>query len=485
MGSSRNSKNESEERFTPSLLEPESRGGDTAEGGFSFQDSVILSMIPEWLAHEGFEAFIRESIGDIESRWFEPASGEVVDAIEAKRHHMTLAPFWKEIDRFRRMTSSPQYRHFTLACTTVSEDIKALSEAMRRIRDPATFYGSESTVMVNSADDFSKLVEAKGGTRADAKFLIGRVDVSDGWTASRSSAQGMFRQAAERWIPQFSDLPGRQVGRVFDRLLALVRERLNQPVTRSELESAICAALEDDNFFAEDRIRVETTTADFAGTKIAMRFTWDDFFGGSERIYPAQPDWQRVVVGQLVAARTWITENRSQRRIILGGERRLSTSFALGSQFSAVSGVSIDLEYRGAIWATDSHPQADDSYDIAEAHVGKSGIGLVVIIDILRDILDAVTAACTELGLGGLPVSRFHGSEAISSDRQTNSAGGFIKQIIERRLHETGAETIHLFLACPAPLALFLGHRINATASIQCYEWIGGSSYVPTCHLWT
>jgi SMODS-associated and fused to various effectors sensor domain len=36
-------------------------------------------------------------------------------------------------------------------------------------------------------------------------------------------------------------------------------------------------------------------------------------------------------------------------------------------------------------------------------------------------------------------------------------------------------------IAGPAFLALLLGHRINATAPIQSYEWVGSGKYVPTC----
>jgi hypothetical protein len=160
--------------------------------------------------------------------------------------------------------------------------------------------------------------------------------IQHGWTSSKSFAEGMFRQAAEKWLPGFSDLPGHKVGRVFARLLSLVRERLNQPIARREVEAAICAALENQNFFANHRIRVETTTSTFAGSKTAIRFDWDQFFGGNGREYPALPVWQRDLVGQVTATRQWLAENRSQRRIVLGGERRLSTSITLGSLLPAV-----------------------------------------------------------------------------------------------------------------------------------------------------
>lgn len=485
MSKSNHTKKESKEYSTPSLLEPESCGGDTAEGGFSFQDGVILSKIPEWLAHEGFASFIRESIGDVESRWFEPACGEVIDVIEAKNHHITPVPFWEEIDRFQKMVSSDQYRRFTLACTSISDELSVISHATRRVRDPVPFYGGNSTVVTNSIDDFVKLIESKGTSKTDAKFLLERVDIDAGWTSSRDFAEAMFRQAAEKWIPGFSDLSSGKVGWVFRRLISLVRGRLNRPVTRKQLESAICEVVEDDGFFANHRIRVETTTSSFPGTETALRFQWDDFFGGTDRSYLSTIDWQTRIVEQLAATRKWIAEHRSQRRVILGGERRLSTTLAVGSQFSAVAGFNIDLEYRGAIWSTDAHPQAADTYELSRTDERGSGDELVLIVDILRDIGEPVAAACKKLGLGQCPRTRLHGATALTSDRQANDIVCSIKQLFDHRLLETGAKKIHLFLACPSPVALFLGHRLNATAEVQCYEWIGGSSYVPTCCLHT
>ncbi|MCA9124030.1 MAG: SAVED domain-containing protein [Planctomycetaceae bacterium] len=480
-----NENNTAKTNATPSLLEPESRGGDTAEGGFSFQDGVIVATIPQWLAHEGFTSFIREAIGDVESRWFEPALGEIIDAIEAKNHHITPVPFWHEVERFQQMALSSDYRHFTLACTSTSEEIKAISEAMRRVRDPRSFYSGDSDVLENSTKDFVASIENKGKTKSDAEFLLSRVQISDGWTSSKDFAEGMFRQAAERWIPGFSDLPGNRVGRVFDRLLTLVRQRLNQPITRKDLESAICVVLEDDNFFADHRIRVETTTATFTGSERALRLDWNDFFGSDGRAYPLAADWESTVVEQLTATRKWIVENRNQRRLVLGGERRLSTSVAIGTQFPAVSGFNIDMEHRGQKWSTDSHAKPGDAYDISESHSGENGNELVIVIDIIRDISTAVKTACPDFGLADSAFSHFHGRDAITSDRQANAIVQSIKQSIERRLHETGAKRIHLFLACPSHLALFLGHRLNATAEIQCYEWSNATNYVPTCALRT
>ncbi len=63
------------DRLTPSLLEPQSCGGDIAKTGFSFQDHYILAQIPVWLAQEGFTAMVQEGIGDVEIKFFTPNQG--------------------------------------------------------------------------------------------------------------------------------------------------------------------------------------------------------------------------------------------------------------------------------------------------------------------------------------------------------------------------------------------------------------------------
>lgn len=469
---------------TPSLLEPESRGGDTAEGGFSFQDGVILASIPHWLAHESFAAFIRESIGDVECRFFTPSAGELIDAIEAKNHHITPAPFWEEIDRFQEMAAAAEYRNFRLVCTSLSAEIDSICKSMKRVRDAIPFYPDASTVGDNSLADFVKMIEAKGRTKADAEFLLNRVEIDGGWTSSRDFAEGMFQQAAAKWIPGFEDLPARKIQNVFSKLLTIVRSRLNQPITRGEIEATVCAALEDDLFFNDHRIQIETTTTTFTGSPTAMQFDWESFFGRDSRSYPNPEKWQCNVIDQLAASRNWIGKNRRQRRILLRGERRLSTAIAIGHGFPAVSGFNIDVDYRGGIWSSDAHPEDSDAYKLEIEHSEGDNSDLVLEISLIRDISRPVQTAKSTLGLESSEHSRVFGVKPITSDRQANWIVQSIKRALEQRVNESGVETIHLFYAGPSPLILFFGHRLNATATIKCYEWTG-NAYVPTCQLVT
>jgi len=84
-----------ERERTPSLLERQSSGGDVAEGGFSFQESVVISYVPAWLAHEGFEEMTRESMGDAEAKFFVPGRSHVRALVAVKNHTLTGPQFWR------------------------------------------------------------------------------------------------------------------------------------------------------------------------------------------------------------------------------------------------------------------------------------------------------------------------------------------------------------------------------------------------------
>jgi hypothetical protein len=59
-----------------------------------------------------------------------------------------------------------------------------------------------------------------------------------------------------------------------------------------------------------------------------------------------------------------------------------------------------------------------------------------------------------------------------------------IKDLIVENLQCTGSKEIHLFFG-PAPLAMFLGHRLDATAPVICYGWIGNEQYTRSCRLFS
>jgi hypothetical protein len=72
----------------------------------------------------------------------------------------------------------------------------------------------------------------------------------------------------------------------------------------------------------------------------------------------------------------------------------------------------------------------------------------------------------------------------IISPEHTNVATKGIKDLIVENLQCTGSKEIHLFFG-PAPQAMFLGHRLDATAPVICYGWIGNEQYTRSCRLFS
>jgi hypothetical protein len=177
---------------------------------------------------------------------------------------------------------------------------------------------------------------------------------------------------------------------------------------------------------------------------------------------------------------------RTQRRIRLLGERRLCVSLAIGASFPAIRGFSIEMNYRGEIFATNSYPDANTpSYEWTVCtHLFESD-RLIVSIGILREISEEIEFFMQKQGDGMLPVIHLSCNQPLVSAAHANRAVHQAKKLIAQARARTHAKRIELFLACPSYFALFLGHRLNALATIQCYQYLNAGDYLPACTLFS
>lgn len=473
---------------TPSLLESESRGGDINEGGISFQASVTMAHLPRWLSMEGFSSMIREAIFDTEAQFYIPGRGLVKEAIEAKDHTVTPSEFWEEIARFREVDSgSPgSYQWFTLASTGLSDSLHPIRNSLRRIREPYGFYEHNSAIIDNSYQQYIKQVERLGKTREEADFLFGRVLIEDDWSLNSRHAKGVFQQSVYDNLPSYQSLRASVVDDIYAHLGTFVQSRRAQPITRLEIEAKVRERLPELDMPPLAPVKFFTAIDAITPAGAPLHFRWARFFGGSERTYPPTEEWNTQLLGELQETKQWIVQHRAIRRVYLDGNRRLSTSVAIGFVFSAVAGFTIDMVNRGEVWPTDAHATPDTpEYPLitSGSFSTMQGERLIVTVGILRDIIKDVTADLGTHGLTAMPTLHLHGSQPIQSPQQLNRLVRDLKDAISVALRQTGARTIDLFFAGPAPLGVFLGHRLNATATIQCYEQIASGGYIPTCYL--
>ena len=466
-----------------SLLEKDATGGEIAEHGFSFQEGMLLARLPAWLAQSGFSQVIREALGDTEANFFVPGRGSCREFNEYKDHRLTPSEFWPEIDRFLELERAHAgvYRSYRLVCVDVNDALRALCRALDRARRALPFYDGVSSIRDVTFDELAeRVMDGSERDHAYAEFVFKKVEIDFEAPRSLDLALASFRDSLERYLPESGALNGTQVRAVRDALGVLIASRVAEPISRSELVEALRSAVPEVEFPTLDRTRLLTTSKQASPweERPELVLDWERFSGGGKRAFPGAEEW-RDGLEELTQTRDWIRSIGAPRTIRLEGTRRLSASVALGSTFSATGGFVIEVENRGELLRTDQHagPETPPYEWNAEEGEGERADEIAVVLSVKRTIADDVRSFLA----GSRPVELvLHSSDAMLSADQMNLAVERTKERISSVISKTGASVVHLFLAVPSPFALFLGHRLNATCSIQCYEHTGGAYYAPT-----
>ena len=404
--------------------------------------------------------------------------------VEYKNHLLRPSEFWKEIENFweKDQQNPDTYQRFVLTCTSVSDNLKRMINALRRVRNAYPFYDGAQQIQDPSYDGFVKIVKDLKQTKEMADFLFSKVAFEIDLTDAENRARELFRESLLKHFPIFDDFPTKISSEAYLSLVELVASRKNQPVYRQELEEEIWREVSEKNR-PTPTIRIHTLHDENAdkGPDGCLQFDWKNFFGGSNRKFPPPEEWDRKVIDELQATKEWLVETTRSRRICLSGHRRLSASVAIGSIFSAVSGFTVGMETKDGIYRTNNHPTEDTpDYQWKQTSINGGSVDeMAVGISIGRDIINDVEQYLKTIHFRG---NRLYllGDTAILSGAHGNRAVQKAKSMIQELTSKTQAKKIHFFLAGPAHFALFLGHRLNTLGKIQCYEWTGPNKYVPT-----
>ena len=226
---------------TPSLMDNEARGGDTAEGGFKFQIHHTVARIPCWLAQDGFQEMIREALGDAEARFFIPGRQGECEFIEYKDHMLIPSKFWPEIQRFQDMENGAPgtYRKFVLVCVGLSKKLHPLKNALKRVRQAFPFYDGAELIQEASYQDYAQAVSQLGQDAETAKFIFDKVLLEDNVPDAGDLPFELFRSALIKNYPQLDQEEGRKIRMAYLELVDLIGSRKNRPVLRQEIESVL------------------------------------------------------------------------------------------------------------------------------------------------------------------------------------------------------------------------------------------------------
>ena len=469
----------------PSLLEPKSRGGESARCGFMFQDYFLVSQIPCWLQYDGFASVICEAVGDIEVKLYTPGRGLNIELIEVKDFNIGPSDFWNEIDRFYELDqgSPGTYRWFRLVAPAVSQTLAPLANGLRRLQSAYHFYPEESGIAVNSLHEFVDVVSKAKKRKEYAEFIFRRVLLDTGHQPNPDHGETLFRQNLGVCLPEYRSAHFEEVSSIYRALLNLTTSP-NTPISRKEIEETMrlipSGTLPP---FSPVRLYTEHQGIDTEDRK-ELVVNWSKFFGGGSRVYPGVAEWNSEVLGQLTEIGHFIHEFRNTRQLRVLGSRRLSASPAIGHAFPATGGFTLEIEHRDRIWSTDDHANKDTEYTLGIELAQGVGEALLVSIGIPNDIKDSVSMYAQKAYMERFPLLSIFGREPVESAGQANSIAAQVKASIWRAVMQTGTSQIHLFCAIPSFLALLIGYRLNATpASVHCYEYTAHADYVPTCIL--
>lgn len=462
-----------------SLLSKSATGGEYASRGFGFQLAVWLQFIPQWLQYEGFTSCIREGIDDIEAKFWTPSYGFQKERIQVKNQVITPRAFDDLVAAYQNayQESPTSYRWFTIVCTGISPELQSVVHGMRRLRDPYPFYVDDEAIMSQSYKNFEQRV----GDAERARFIFERVRV----IVSYSNFEQLVRSIVLTTLgDDFRITDTTVLDQSFQRLTTLLQSRINQVVSRMEIERAI-------GLFAQrDCVTVFTSTSDLSAAEHedkSLVFNWRQFDGQSLRQYPPADVWDQEVTGQLRGAREWLRASRGSKCINLHGQHRLSAAVAIGHVFSAVAGFRLVLNYRDQLWSTEDHASpSSPSYEFQEVYSYHESDRLVVSISTApQQIQEAVETYVSNQINQKVSFLHLWGAAPFIAPDQVNLAVGLVKTHLIKASNTMGMKHVDLFLAVPSIFALFLGHRLNATIPIQLYEWVGGTEYTPTCYLMT
>ena len=395
-----------------------------------------------------------------------------------------------EVARFAAMHAGAQgaYRRFVLSTRGLSPTLRPLHAALERVRGALPFYANVAPVVSASYNDFEAVAAKVDLDAVTARFVYDHVVLEPDAPDAERHGPVLFNEAAQRHFPTASDARASELASARRSLNELLVSRKAQLITRAEIVDALGAGFA--NLPSHDHqapLRIHTASGPEDKTPDgAIPFHWTSFFGGTTRVYPPEAEWNDRVLGQLRAFRQSVVETGRQRSIALTGSRRLSTSVAIGSVLSAVAGFRIEMNYKGEIWRTDAHPEGSTPDYVWREHFfpGANSSGeLAVGIGVINDVEPEACRWLDAVGLGDTPRLFLHSTIPITSASHGNRAAGLAKAAIQSALGKLGAKRIRLFLAVPSYFAIFVGHRLNASAPIICHEPTD-CGYVPTCSVW-
>lgn len=213
---------------------------------------------------------------------------------------------------------------------------------------------------------------------------------------------------------------------------------------------------------------------------------WVDRFKGEEararRGLRNPADWNTILRPELGRVERLLSSG--SRRVLMRGQARLPTWFALGTQFSHTRDYHVARRQNGQLWSSDNVlptvlPDIGATVIRAPELKNELSISVAVTVDPSHDAQRCLTSYGSNIGHLSLMLKSGIGSQAITSPGHAWGAATALRDEVRRIAAQFQPSKLHLFLSMPAGLALLLGHVWDRMPDTQTYEDLSFDGYQP------
>lgn len=468
-------------------------GGIVGAKGFDFQTRYTVCHLPVWLQHGGFHQIFSEGTGDIDVRYLH-AGKSTRQHIQTKDHDVTPSEFKEVVETF--MTSDAGmpgiYERFTLACPSLSQQLRPVETGLARLRQARPFYDDTPSALAPTKADVDTRLRDHGFSDTQVQFIHEKVFIEVGHAdlAHDDRAIDMFI-ARLLSHPDFADKIRAMVEPAYAEMLRHVSASKGAVLDRAAIEGFLHAAVLP-KLSAEARVTVwiQNWTKESFAPPADYELDWSAQFDRPSRRVPPANVWDTELVPQLNELKTKIQAAGAVRTIRLRGKCALSTGAALGATFPTVGGWAFEIVQPPFTnpWRSDAKPTAH--YPLHEEIVEgeANGPDLVLGLNIRGDGRDDVLRYVRSSEL--IPKAYVflspptQGAQSIGGPEDAVAIALAVRERLGVILKARQVRMTRLFLFGPFALSVFLGQQLTSVGHVQLFEY-QDPGYVPSALLRT
>ncbi len=478
---------------TSSLVSPTAMGGIVGGKGFDFQTRYAVCHLPLWLQDGAFHQIFSEGTGDIDIRYLQDGRS-TRKHIQTKDHEVPSSEFKEVIEAFRRFdTGMPGvYQQFTLACPSLSAQLRPVETGLARLRGAKPFYDDAASALASTKDDVDERMRRHGLSDEQIQFIHEKVfiEVGHGDLSHDERALELF-VARLLSHPEFASKIRAMVQPAYAELVRIVGANKGVVMDKAAIEAVLRSSVLDDlPKEASITVWIHNWTKETFEPPADYELDWTASFDRTARRVPASDAWNNDLVPQLDTLRKQIMTVGAVRTIRLRGKCALSSGIAIGVTFPTVGGWIFEIPQPPAKgnWRSDATPTAGYDLQVEIVEGISQGTDLVLALNIRgdgrQDVMQYIEATGKAPNAFVFMSPPNHGARSIGGAEDACAMAQAVRERLGEILKVRQLRMIRLFFYGPFALSVFLGQQLTSIGQIQLFEY-QDPSFAPSCLLRT